>query len=90
MKVRLFQKIIFQVTFEELKDFAKGFIKAQMAQFGQLDPAEDDLDNIASRVLSNQDEVRQFVRTIDESEVGFFYKENANLKAKEVTYEDFG
>ena len=75
--------------FEELKDFAKGFIKAQMAQFGQLDPAEEDLDNIASRVLSNQDEVRRLSEQLMSQKLVSFYKENANLKAKEVTYEDF-
>lgn len=60
-----------------------------MAQFGQLDPAEEDLDNIASRVLSNQDEVRRLSEQLMSQKLVSFYKENANLKAKEVTYEDF-
>ena len=31
-----------QVTFEELKDYAKNMIKMQMAQYGQLDPKEEE------------------------------------------------
>ena len=30
-----------QVQFDELKDFAKGFIKSQMAQYGHLNPTEE-------------------------------------------------
>ena len=35
-----------QVTFEELKAYALEMIKGQMAQFGQLDPSEEELNNI--------------------------------------------
>lgn len=78
-----------QVQFEELKDFAKGFIKTQMAQFGQLDPKEEELDNIAARVLSNQDEVRRLSEQLMSQKLLKLYKEKANLKTKEVTYENF-
>ena len=50
-----------QVTFEELKEFAKGFIKSQMAQFGNANPEEKELDDIAGRILSNQDEVKVYL-----------------------------
>ncbi len=78
-----------QVQFEELKDFAKGFIKTQMAQFGQMDPKEEELDNIAARVLSNQDEVRRLSEQLMSQKLLKLYKEKANLKTKEVTYENF-
>ena len=38
-----------QINFEELKDFTKGFVKAQMAQYGQLNPEEKELDGIVDR-----------------------------------------
>ena len=44
-----------QITFDEIKDYTSGLIKDQMAQFGQLEPSEDDVTNIVSRVLSNQE-----------------------------------
>ncbi|WP_027078295.1 trigger factor [Maribacter antarcticus] len=78
-----------QVEFEELKEFAKGFIKTQMAQFGQLDPQEEELDNIAARVLGNQDEVKRLSEQLMSQKLLNVYKEKANLKAKEITYENF-
>ncbi len=78
-----------QVQFEELKEFSKGFIKSQMAQFGQLNPAEEELDNIATRVLSNQDEVKRLSEQLMSQKLISLYKEKANLKTKEVTYENF-
>ncbi|MDV7140228.1 trigger factor [Maribacter sp. TH_r10] len=78
-----------QIQFDELKEFAKGFIKTQMAQFGQLDPQEEELDNIAARVLGNQDEVKRLSEQLMSQKLLTLYKEKVNLKTKEVTYENF-
>jgi len=78
-----------QIQLEELKEFAKGFIKSQMAQFGQLNPQEEELENIANRVLSNQDEVKRLSEQLMSQKLLDLYKEKVNLKTKEITYEDF-
>lgn len=78
-----------QIQFDELKEFAKGFIKSQMAQYGQLNPQEEELENIATRVLSNQDEVKRLSEQLMSQKLLSLYKEKANLKTKEVTYEKF-
>ncbi|QCX01135.1 trigger factor [Aggregatimonas sangjinii] len=78
-----------QIQFEELKEFAKGFIKSQMAQFGQLNPAEEELDTIAARVLGNEDEVKRLSEQLMSQKLLALYKEKANLKVKEVTYDNF-
>lgn len=78
-----------QVTFDELKDFAKDFIKIQMAQFGQTNPSDEELDGIAARILSNQDEVKRLSEQLMSKKLLSLYKEKANLKTKEVSYEDF-
>lgn len=78
-----------QIQFDELKEFAKGFIKSQMAQYGQLNPAEEELDNIAARVMSNQDEVKRLSEQLMSQKLLTLYKEKANLKTKELTYENF-
>ncbi len=78
-----------QVQLDELKEFAKGFIKSQMAQYGHLDPQEEELENIATRVMSNQDEVKRLSEQLMSQKLLTFYKEHANLKVKEVTYDDF-
>lgn len=78
-----------EIQFDELKEFAKGFIKSQMAQYGQLNPQEEELDTIATRVLSNQDEVKRLSEQLMSQKLLTLYKEKANLKKKEVTYDNF-
>ncbi|WP_416439881.1 trigger factor [Leeuwenhoekiella sp. A16] len=78
-----------QVTFEELKAYAKEMIKAQMAQYGQLNPDDQELDNIAARILGNQDEVRRLSEQLMNKKLLDFFKENVNLETKEVTFDEF-
>ncbi|MBJ2176105.1 trigger factor [Aureibaculum sp. A20] len=78
-----------QVTFEELKEFAKGFIKSQMAQYGNANPEEKELDEIAGRILGNQEEAKRLSEQLMSQKLLTFYKENVKLKAKEVSFDDF-
>jgi len=78
-----------QVQLDELKEFAKGFITSQMAQYGQLSPKEEELENIATRVLSNQDEVKRLSEQLMSQKLLALYKEQANLKTKEISYDNF-
>ena len=61
----------------------------QMAQFGQLNPSDKELDDIAARVLGNQDEVRRISEQVVSQKLLNLYKEKANIKAKEMSYEAF-
>ncbi|WP_103069978.1 trigger factor [Aquimarina sediminis] len=78
-----------QVTFDELKDFAKDLIKGQMAQFGQNSPEDKELEDIAARILSNQDEVKRISEQLMSKKLLNYYKENAKLKVKEVSFDEF-
>lgn len=78
-----------QIQFEELKDFAKDMIKQQMAQYGQLNPEDKELDDIASRIFANQEETKRLSDQLMSQKLLNFYKENANLKEKKVNYEAF-
>lgn len=78
-----------QVSFDELKAYSKEMIKGQMAQFGQTNPSEEELDNIAARILSNQEEVKRINEQLLTNKMLGFFKENAKLKTKEVTYDTF-
>ncbi|NER18132.1 trigger factor [Spongiivirga citrea] len=78
-----------QVTFDEIKEGTKEMVKGQMAQFGQLNPSEEELDNIAARVLGNQDEIKRINEQMLSKKLIEFYKENANLKVKKISYDDF-
>lgn len=78
-----------QVTFDELKDYAQNMIKAQMAQFGQMNPSQEELDGITARIMSNQEEVQRLQEQLNGQKMLDFFKENAKLKTKEVTYDAF-
>ncbi|MEM8847187.1 MAG: trigger factor [Bacteroidota bacterium] len=78
-----------QVQLDELKEFAKGFIKSQMAQYGHLDPKEEELENVANRVLGNQDEVKRLSEQLMSKKLLDLFKDKANLKVKEVSYDNF-
>ena len=78
-----------QITFDEIKDYTSGLIKDQMAQFGQLEPSEDDVTNIVSRVLSNQEEVKRIYEQLMNDKMMKLFAEKVSGSEKEVTYKDF-
>ena len=78
-----------QLTMEELKGHAAVIIKQQMAQFGQMDPTDEDVDNIVTRVLSNQDEVKRLSEQVMGQKMLELFNEKVNHKSKEITYNDF-
>lgn len=78
-----------EVKFEDLKSFSMDRIREQMAQFGQMNPSDKELEDIAARVLSNQDEVKRLSEQLMNEKLLDFYKKNIQLEEKEVTYEDF-
>ena len=78
-----------KIEFEDLKAHTTTMIKAQMAQFGQMDPSDEELEGITARVLSNQDEVKRITDQLVSQKLLEFYKENVNLSIKELTYEDY-
>lgn len=86
---RLIKENEVQVQFEDLKEFAKQMIKVQMAQFGQMNPTDQELEDIAARILSNEEEVRRLTDQLLSQKLLNLFKEKANLKKKEVTYENF-
>ena len=77
------------VTYEELKDGAKNYVRMQMAQFGQMNPEEKVLEDIAARVLSSQEEAKRLSEQLMSQKLIALYKEKANLKNKKLTYEEF-
>ena len=86
---KLIQENDLQIQFDDLKAFANDMIKAQMAQFGQLNPSEKELDDIAARILSNKDEVKRLSDQLMSQKLLELFKAEANLKDKEISYDDF-
>lgn len=78
-----------RVDFDELKDYSRNMIKAQMAQFGQTNPSEEEIDGIVTRILSNKEEVTRLSDQLNTAKLLQFFKDNAKLKTKEITYDKF-
>jgi trigger factor len=78
-----------QITFEDLKSFTTKSIRQQMAQFGQTNPTDEEVQGIVARVLSNQDEVKRLSDQVVAAKLLELFKEKANPVTKEVTYDEF-
>ncbi|MGV9004978.1 trigger factor [Flavobacterium sp.] len=78
-----------QITFEDLKTFTAETIRKQMAQFGQTNPTEEDVQGIVARIMSNQDEVKRLSEQVMSEKMLNLYKEKMSAKLKEVSYDDF-
>jgi trigger factor len=78
-----------KLEYAELVTYAKGFIRTQMAQFGNMNPEEKELDDIAGRILANQEEAKRLQEQLVSHKLLTFYKENITFKTKEISYENF-
>lgn len=78
-----------EVDAEEVKEYASVLIKEQMAQFGQMDPSDEEIDNIVLRVLSNQEEAARISEQLMNDKILRFFNDNVKAQAKEVNYKDF-
>jgi trigger factor len=78
-----------QINFEDLKTFTTNAIRQQMAQYGQMNPTDQEVEGIVARVLSNQEEVRRLSEQVASDKMLQLFKEKANAKTKEVTYQEF-
>ncbi len=78
-----------KINFEDLKSFTTKNIRQQMAQFGQTNPTDQEVEGIVARVLSNQDEVRRLSEQVTKDKMLQLLVEKANPTTKEVTYDEF-
>ncbi|MDO4727937.1 MAG: trigger factor [Bacteroidota bacterium] len=78
-----------QNSLDEIKAKTSEIIRSQMAQFGQLDPSVQDVENIVNRVLSNQDEVRRVSEQVMNAKLIKLFEEKLQAPVKEVNYPDF-
>ncbi|GAK92166.1 cell division trigger factor [Nonlabens ulvanivorans] len=78
-----------QLKFEELKDYSRTQIKAQMAQYGHTDATDEEVDGVVARIMQNQEEVKRMSEQLQNEKMLQFFKDNSKLKKKELTYEEF-
>jgi trigger factor len=78
-----------KVSFEDLKTFTMQNIRSQMAQFGQQNATDQEVESIVARVLSNQDEVKRLSNMVVKEKMLLSLIEKANPTTKDVTYDQF-
>ena len=78
-----------QIQFEDLKAHTAELIKKQMAQFGQLNPTDEEVDGIVARVLSNREEVKRLSEQVMSEKMLSLFKEKIKAKSKKVNYQEF-
>lgn len=78
-----------KIEVDDIINSTKDRIRAQMAQFGQMNPSDEELNSIAQRVLTNEQEAENFSNQAKNEKMLKFYKENANLEEKKVTFDEF-
>lgn len=78
-----------KVNFEDLKTFTMQNIRVQMAQFGQHNATDQEVEGIVARVLSNQDEVKRLSEMVVKDKLFKSLVEKANPTEKEVSYDQF-
>jgi trigger factor len=78
-----------KITFEDLKAFTSKNIRQQMAQYGQANASDEEVEGIVARVLSNKDEVKRLSEQVTKGKLMQSLVEKANPTEKEVTYQEF-
>ena len=77
------------VTREEAITETKKLISAQMAQYGQISPEEEMLEQYANQVLANKEEEKNIYDRAFASKMTAFFKESFQMNSKDISYQDF-
>ena len=78
-----------QVSNEEVVEHTKELILQQFAQMGQGNMGDEELNQTAQRVLSNQEEAKKLYEKLYGQKVMTLFKTKFTLENKEVAYDDF-
>lgn len=89
----LINKIIRQNGIEvkelEVRDFVKDLIKKQFASYNGMEMEETELDETATRVLSNEKEQERIIEKMYDIRLTDFFKNKLKLTFKEVPFTEF-
>ena len=86
---KVLEKYDIKVTHDDILTHAKSLIRMQMQQYGQTEPDEKQLIDIANNILKNEDEKKKLYDQIFDKRTLVVYKEKFKLKEKNISYDDF-
>ena len=78
-----------KINNEDLIDFTKKLVKGQMQQYGQSDPEEKQLIDIAENILKNEEERKKISNQLFDEKTLEVYKQLFKLTEKSISYDDF-
>lgn len=78
-----------KVELDEVKDYARGLLLNQYAQYGMPAPDEAQLEENIQNVLKNQEELKNIFDYLYKRKVFSYIKENVKLDEKEVSQDEF-
>ncbi len=78
-----------KATPEDVKALARTYALTQFRQYGIMDVPEEHLDNYASQLLQNREQMQKLHERVEEEKVLDFVKNKITIEDKEVTVEDF-
>ncbi|MBP8823450.1 MAG: trigger factor [Flavobacteriales bacterium] len=86
---RIVEKYGLEAKVEEITEFAKRYMAEQFAQYGMPAPEEAKLQEMAGRMLGEQDQVRKIRDTIVERKLIAHFKAMLSPKEERLTLDDF-
>ena len=78
-----------KVTQEDILNGAKEYTRMQFAQFGMMNPSDEDLEHWSKEIMKNRDEVNRIFETEQDKKLIAYFKENVKLNEVEKSLEDF-
>jgi len=86
---KIIQENDIKVEIEEAKDYVKGMLVSQYAQYNMPPPEDAELEVNALKVLENQEETKQIFDYLYKNKVADFCKQNVKITEKEITQDEF-
>lgn len=78
-----------KVELDEAKDYIKGLLVQQYAQYNMPAPDDKQLEDNVNNVLQNQEETKKIFDYLYKNKVTAFFKEKVKVEEKEVSQEEF-
>jgi trigger factor len=89
IQTRIFKDSNTQLAFEEVLSFTKGLIINNYAQYGIPPPEDAELEKSARELLAKKDQANGIYDQLAEVKLTQYFKANASLKMKPLSYDDF-
>jgi trigger factor len=78
-----------QITEEDVRNGAKEYTRMQFAQFGMMNPSDEDLEHWSKEIIKNRDQANRIVEQEQDKKLIAFFKETVKLNEVEKTIEEF-